>query len=59
LVDVTERELATASAAWQAYRAATPEACLKLLGQDLSALPLLRPVLNDLLEELPAYTKSH
>jgi hypothetical protein len=42
-VDVTERELATASAAWQAYRAATPEACFALLGQDLSALPLLRP----------------
>jgi hypothetical protein len=55
-VDITERELATASAAWQAYRAATPEACFKLLGQDLSALPLLRPVLNELLEELPAHS---
>jgi hypothetical protein len=53
-VDVTERELATASAAWQAYRATTPEGCLGLLGQDLSALPLLRPVLTDLLEELPS-----
>jgi len=53
-VDVTERELVTASAAWQAYRAATPEACVDLLGQDLSALPLLRPVLFDLLEELPS-----
>ena len=53
-IDVTERELATASAAWQAYRAATPEACFDLLGQDLSALPLLRPVLTDLLEELPS-----
>jgi hypothetical protein len=54
LVDVTEQELATASAAWQAYRAKTPEACLALLGKDLSALPLLRPVLLDLLAELPS-----
>jgi hypothetical protein len=53
-VQVTERELATASAAWQAYRAATPEGCFDLLGQDLSALPLLRPALTDLLNELPS-----
>jgi hypothetical protein len=53
-VDVTERELATASAAWQAYRAATPERCFDLLGEDLSALPLLKPALNDLLKELPS-----
>ena len=42
-VDVTEQELATASAAWQAYRATTPEDCLDLLAKDLSALPLLLP----------------
>jgi hypothetical protein len=53
-VDITQRELATASAAWQAYRAPTPEGCFALLSQDLSALSLLRPVLNDLLEELPS-----
>jgi hypothetical protein len=53
-VDVTEKEFETASAAWQAYRAPTPEACFDLLGKDLSALPLLRPVLIDLLEELPS-----
>jgi hypothetical protein len=53
-VEVTEGELATASAAWQAYRAATPEACLDLLAKDLSALPLLKPALLDLLEELPS-----
>jgi len=53
-VDVTEKELETASAAWQAYRAPTPEACFNLLGKDLSALPLLKPVLIDLLEELPS-----
>jgi hypothetical protein len=55
-VDVTERELATAGAAWQAYRSPTPEGCFALLSQDLSALSLLRPVLNDLLEELPSYS---
>ncbi|MGH9692807.1 MAG: hypothetical protein ACRD5Z_01595, partial [Bryobacteraceae bacterium] len=52
--NVTERELATASAAWRAYQATTPEACFELLGQDLSALPLLRPALIDLLKELPS-----
>ncbi len=39
---------------WQAYRAPTPEACFDLLGKDLSALPLLKPALLDLLEELPS-----
>ena len=39
---------------WQAYRAPTPEPCFDLLGRDLSALPLLRPALFDLLEELPS-----
>jgi hypothetical protein len=53
-LDVTERDLATASAVWQAYRATTPEACFDLLGRDVSALPLLRPILFDLLEELPS-----
>jgi hypothetical protein len=53
-VDVTEKELETARAAWQAYRAPTPEACFDLLGKDLSVLPLLKPVLIDLLEELPS-----
>jgi hypothetical protein len=54
IVDVTTKELETASAAWHAYRAPTPEACFDLLGKDLSALPLLRPVLINLLEELPS-----
>jgi hypothetical protein len=53
LIDVIEKDLATASAAWQAYRSPTPEACFDLLHQDLSGLPLLKPVLRDLLEELP------
>jgi hypothetical protein len=55
-VAVTERELVTGSAAWQAYRAPTPEACVDLLGQDLSALPLLKPALADLLKELPSHS---
>jgi len=48
------RELETASLTWQAYRATTPEACVDLLSRDLSALPLLRPALFDLIEELPS-----
>jgi hypothetical protein len=55
-VDVTERELETACMAWKAYRSATPEACFGLLSRDLSALPLLRPAMIDLLEELPSGT---
>src|SRR6202012_2550195 len=54
LVDVAGREITTGSAAWQAYRAATPEACFALLRTDLSALALLMPVLLDLLQELPS-----
>ncbi len=54
IVDVSERELATAQAAWQAYRSPTPEACVNLLQTDLSALPLLKPALLDLLAELPS-----
>jgi hypothetical protein len=54
LVEVTEKELRTASAAWQAYRSPTPEACVDLLQRNLSALPLLKPVLIDLLAELPS-----
>ena len=56
LVDITEKELATASAVWQAFRAATPEACFGQFARDLSALPLLRPVLLELLDELPSAT---
>jgi hypothetical protein len=55
-VDVTESEIATARAVWQAYRNPTPEACFALLGSDLSALPLLRLALNDVLAELPSPT---
>jgi hypothetical protein len=53
-VAVAEAELDTACRSWQSYRATTPEACFRLLRSDLSALPLLRPALVDLLEELPS-----
>jgi hypothetical protein len=39
---------------WPAYRATTPQACVDLLANDLSALPLLRPALLELLAELPS-----
>ena len=53
-VAVTKAELETASMSWQAYRASTPEACVALLSRNLSALPLLKPALVDLLAELPS-----
>ena len=53
-VMVTGEELETASLTWQAYRASTPEPCFHLLRRDLNALPLLKPALLDLLEELPS-----
>jgi hypothetical protein len=53
-LDVTEVELESASLAWKAFRATTPEACFDLLARDLSALPLLRPALHTLLQELPS-----
>ena len=54
IADVTAYELETARLAWQAYRQPTPESCLELLRKNLSALPLLKPALRDLLEELPS-----
>jgi len=53
IVRVRTADIETASASWQAYRAPTPEACFDLLHEDLSAFPLLRPALLDLLQELP------
>jgi hypothetical protein len=52
-VNITKAKLEMGSMSWQAYRAPTPEGCFDLLGKDLSALPLLRTALIDLLEELP------
>jgi hypothetical protein len=54
LADIGPREIKTASMCWQAYRATTPEACFAALSQNLSAFPLLRPALLDLIQELPS-----
>jgi hypothetical protein len=54
VVRVKKDEFEIASAVRQAYQATTPEACFALLSRDLSALPLLRPALAELLEELPS-----
>lgn len=52
-VTILNEHLETASAAWQAYRASTPQDWFNLLGEDLSALPHLRQTVLELLEELP------
>jgi hypothetical protein len=54
VIDVTDDEFSIARATWHAYRSPTPEACFDLMSTDLSALPLLRPALLDLIEELPS-----
>jgi hypothetical protein len=53
-VRVKDHELQVGRAAWQAYRSKTPQACFDLLSTDLSALPVFRPCLLDLLDELPS-----
>ena len=52
-VAVEGAHLETASAAWQAWRAPTPQAWFSLLGRDLSVLPKLSRSVVELLEELP------
>jgi hypothetical protein len=52
-VKILNEHLETASAAWQAYRAPTPEAWFNLLKRDLSLLSQLGPCVPELLEELP------
>ncbi|WP_194469956.1 hypothetical protein [Bradyrhizobium sp. CCBAU 51753] len=53
LVKVRPAHVEAASKVWRAYRASTPEASFDVLQHDLSAFPLLRPALLDLLQELP------
>ena len=55
-VKILNDHLETASAAWQAYRAATPQDWFNLLAKDLSVLPQLRQAGVELLEELPLDT---
>jgi hypothetical protein len=52
-VKILNGHLEQASAAWQAYRASTPQEWFNLLSRDLSILPRLRPAVVKLLEELP------
>ncbi|MEA2918331.1 MAG: hypothetical protein QOJ15_10412 [Bradyrhizobium sp.] len=52
-VKILDDHLETASAAWQAYRAPTPQDWFNLLGRDLNVLPQLRQTVLELLEELP------
>ena len=47
--------LETASLAWAAWRAPTPEAWFDLLARDLSALPQLQNTVVSMLEELPTH----
>jgi hypothetical protein len=55
-VDVSKDELETAAVTWQAYRTATPQACVDALARSMSSLLLLRPALHQLLNELPSPT---
>jgi hypothetical protein len=54
LVNVSRAHIETASSCWRAYRAPTLEPCFDQLHRDLSAFPLLRPALLDLIQELPS-----
>ena len=52
-VKIRNDHFEAASMAWLAYRQPTPRDWFKLLGEDLSVLPQLRPSVLELLEELP------
>jgi len=51
---IRDDHLETASDAWTAWRASTPETWFNLLAQDLDALPQLQNSIVALLEELPS-----
>jgi hypothetical protein len=53
LIAIAEEHLRIAGLAWQAYRAATPQAWADLLRQHPALLPQLRSTVLDLLGELP------
>jgi len=52
-IPIGATHLETASAAWQAWRAPTPQTWFGLLARDLSVLPKLSRSVIELLEELP------
>ncbi len=51
---VSSTQLTTATAAWTAFRQATPEAWTQLLDDDLACLPWLKPAVLRMLQELPS-----
>ncbi|WP_426614983.1 hypothetical protein [Bradyrhizobium sp. McL0616] len=53
VLKISDRHLALASKAWQAYRGPAPQTCFDLLLQDTTILPRLRPAMIALFEELP------
>jgi hypothetical protein len=54
--NLRDEHLAVARTAWRAYRDPTPQAWRNLLDQDLTAMPLLRQAVIEMLEELPSPT---
>src|SRR5437868_1495459 len=55
VMSMSDRAGSRERAVWQSYRAPTPEACFDVLENDLSALPMLRRALLELLDELPSH----
>jgi hypothetical protein len=55
-VKILNEHLVTASTAWQAWRASTPQDWFNLLSEDLTALPRFQRTVVELLEELPMRT---
>jgi hypothetical protein len=54
-VKILNEHLETASTAWQAWRASTPQDWFNLLSKDLAVLPRLQQTVVELLEELPMH----
>jgi hypothetical protein len=53
VIKIAGQQLELATSVWRAWRQPTPQDLFGLLSQDLGALPLLRPAVIALLEELP------
>jgi hypothetical protein len=53
VIKIADPQLELASSAWRGWRQQTPQEWFGLLSRDLGALPLLRPAVIALLEELP------
>ena len=55
MIKIAGQQLDLATSAWQAWRQQTPQDWFGLLSGELGALPLLRPAVITLLEELPGF----